>query len=73
MRGEAAFALETERAALRLRLAAAALATTLVLLAGDGASALAAAAIPTFLAGAVALRYGPAGFQLRIGKTSTLG
>ena len=61
MRGEAAFALETERAALRLRLAAAALATTLLLLAGDGASALAAAAIPTFLAGAVALRYGPAG------------
>jgi len=61
MRGEAAFALETERAALRLRLAAAALATTLVLLAGDGTNTLAAAAIPTFLAGAVALRYGPAG------------
>jgi hypothetical protein len=61
MRGEVAFALETERAALRLRLAAAALATTLVLLAGDGANTLAAAAIPTFLAGAVALRYGPAG------------
>jgi len=61
MRGEVAFALETERAALRLRLAAAALATTLVLLAGDGTNALAAATIPTFLAGAVALRYGPAG------------
>jgi signal transduction histidine kinase len=61
MRGEVAFALETERAALRLRLAAAALATTLVLLAGDGANALAAATIPTFLAGAVALRYGPVG------------
>lgn len=61
MRGEAVFALETERAALRLRLAAAALATTLILLAGHGASALAAATIPTFLAGAVVLRYGPAG------------
>ena len=61
MRGEVAFALETERAALRLRLAAAALATTLVLLAGDGANALAAATIPTFLAGAVALRYGRVG------------
>ena len=61
MRGEAVFALETERAALRLRLAAAALATTLVLLAGDGSNTLAAATIPSFLAGAVALRYGPAG------------
>jgi len=61
MRGEVAFALDTERAALRLRLAAAALAATLVVLAGDGANPLAAAAIPTFLAGAVALRYGPVG------------
>lgn len=61
MRGEAVFALETERAALRLRLAAAALATTLVLLAGERATALAAATIPLFLAAAVALRYGPQG------------
>ncbi|HEV8671550.1 MAG TPA: ATP-binding protein [Candidatus Limnocylindria bacterium] len=61
MRGEAVFALDTERAALRLRLAAAALATTLVLLAGDHSSALAAATIPLFLAGSVALRYGPEG------------
>ncbi|HEV8656586.1 MAG TPA: ATP-binding protein [Candidatus Limnocylindria bacterium] len=61
MRGEATFALDTERAALRLRLAAAALATTLVLLAGDRATALAAATVPIFLAAAVALRYGPAG------------
>jgi len=61
MRGEAVFALDTERAALRLRLAAAALATTLVLLAGDHTSALAAAAIPVFLAAAVVLRYGPPG------------
>jgi signal transduction histidine kinase len=61
MRGEATFALETERAALRLRLAAAALATTLVLLAGDRATALAAATVPIFLAAAVALRYGPIG------------
>jgi signal transduction histidine kinase len=61
MRGDVVFALETERAALRLRLAAAALATTLVLLAGDRTNALAAAAIPMFLAGAVALRYLPQG------------
>ena len=61
MRGEAVFALETERAALRLRLAAAALATTLVLLAADHATSLAAATIPIFLAGAVVLRYGPMG------------
>jgi signal transduction histidine kinase len=66
MRGEAAFALETERAALRLRLAAAALATTLVLLAGDRANALAPATIPLFLAGAVALRYLPQGNYPRI-------
>ncbi len=61
MRGEAAFALDTERAALRLRLGAAALATTLVLLAGDRASALAAATLPMFLAAAVVLRYGAPG------------
>jgi len=61
MRGEAAFALDTERAALRLRLAAAALATTLVLLSGDRASALAAATLPMFLAAAVVLRYGAPG------------
>ncbi len=61
MRGEVAFALDTERAALRLRLAAAALATTLVLLAGDRANALAAATIPMFLAAAVVLRYGAPG------------
>ena len=61
MRGEVAFALDNERAALRLRLAAAALATTLVLLAGNHASALAAATIPMFLAGAVVLRYGAPG------------
>ncbi len=61
MRGEAVFAVDTERAALRLRLAAAALATTLVLLAGDRASALAAATIPMFIAASVVLRYGPAG------------
>ncbi len=61
MRGEAVFALETERAALRLRLAAAALATTLVLLAGERATSLAAATIPVYLAGAVVLRYGPLG------------
>ncbi|MGH2492685.1 MAG: hypothetical protein ACRDF9_14400, partial [Candidatus Limnocylindria bacterium] len=66
MRGEAVFALETERAALRLRLAAAALATTLLLLAGNSANALAAATIPTFLAAAVALRYGPQGNMPRI-------
>jgi len=66
MRGEVVFALETERAALRLRLAAAALATTLVLLAGDHATALAAASIPLFLAAAVALRYGPQGNLPRI-------
>ncbi|MEO8632824.1 MAG: HAMP domain-containing sensor histidine kinase [Chloroflexota bacterium] len=61
MRGEAVFALDTERAALRLRLAAAALATTLVLLAGDRANALAAATIPLFIAASVALRYLPQG------------
>jgi signal transduction histidine kinase len=61
MRGEAVFALDRERAALRLRLAAAALATTLVLLAGDRASALAAATIPLFIAASVALRYLPQG------------
>jgi signal transduction histidine kinase len=61
MRGEAVFVLDTERAALRLRLAAAALAGTLVLLAGDRASTLGAATIPLFLAAAVVLRYGPAG------------
>ena len=61
MRGEVAFALDNERAALRLRLAAAALATTLVLLAGNSASALAAATIPMFLAAAVVLRYGAPG------------
>ncbi|TME74255.1 MAG: hypothetical protein E6I48_09780, partial [Chloroflexi bacterium] len=61
MRGEAVFALETERAALRLRLAAAALATTLLLLAGERATALAAATIPVYLAGAVVLRYGRLG------------
>src|SRR5207247_1083355 len=61
MRGEAVFALDTERAALRLRLAAAALATTLVLLAGERATALAAATIPIYLAGAVVLRYGRMG------------
>lgn len=65
MRGEAVFALETERAALRLRLAAAALATTLVLLAGDHATALAAATIPIFLAASVVLRYGPVGHMPR--------
>jgi signal transduction histidine kinase len=61
MRGEAVFAVDTERAALRLRLAAAALATTLVLLAGDRATGLAAATIPMFLAAAVVLRYGATG------------
>src|SRR2546425_1848982 len=61
MRGEAVFALETERAALRLRLAAAALATTLLLLAGERATSLAAATIPVYLAGAVVLRYGRLG------------
>src|SRR6266850_6111710 len=61
MRGEAVFAVDTERAALRLRLAAAALATTLVLLAGDHASSLGAATIPMFLAASVVLRYGPRG------------
>ncbi len=61
MRGEAVFALDTERAALRLRLAAAALATTLVLLAGASATALAAATIPLYLAAAVVLRYGSLG------------
>jgi signal transduction histidine kinase len=61
MRGEVAFALDNERAALRLRLAAAALATTLVLLAGNSASALAAATIPMFLAAAVVLRFGAPG------------
>lgn len=66
MRGEAVFALETERAALRLRLAAAALATTLVLLAGDRSSALAAATIPIFLAASVVLRYGPPGHLPRV-------
>jgi signal transduction histidine kinase len=65
MRGEAVFAVDTERAALRLRLAAAALATTLVLLAGDHASALGAATIPMFLAAAVVLRYGPLGRRPR--------
>jgi signal transduction histidine kinase len=61
MRGEAVFALDTERAALRLRLAAAALATTLVLLAGAASSALAAATIPIYLAAAIVLRYGSLG------------
>ena len=61
MRGEAVFAVDTERAALRLRLAAAALATTLVLLAGDHANSLGAATIPMFLAASVVLRYGPRG------------
>lgn len=61
MRGEAVFALDTERAALRLRLAAAALAATLVLLAGDRANALAAATVPLFIAASVALRYLPQG------------
>jgi len=61
MRGEAVFALETERAALRLRLAATALATTLVLLAGGRATSLAAATIPVYLAAAVVLRYGRTG------------
>src|SRR5687767_4215350 len=61
MRGEVAFVLDNERAALRLRLGAAALATTLVLLAGNSASALAAATIPMFLAGAVVLRFGAPG------------
>jgi signal transduction histidine kinase len=61
MRGNAVFVLETERAALRLRLAAAALATTLVVLAGGQATALAAAAIPVFLAASVVLRYGAPG------------
>ncbi|HUG06752.1 MAG TPA: ATP-binding protein [Candidatus Limnocylindria bacterium] len=61
MRGEAVFVLDLERAALRLRLAATALATTLVLLAGEPASTLAAATIPLFLAGAVVLRYGARG------------
>jgi signal transduction histidine kinase len=58
MRGEAIFVLDTERAALRLRLGFAALATTLVLLAGDQTNALAAATIPVYLAGAVVLRFG---------------
>ena len=66
MRGEAVFALDTERAALRLRLAAAALAGTLVLLAGDRASTLGAATIPIFLAGAVVLRYGPLGHMPQV-------
>jgi len=48
---------ETERAALRLRLAAAALATTLALLAGPRADALAAVAIAALLATAVLIRY----------------
>lgn len=61
MRGEAVFALDTERAALRLRLGAAAIATTLLLLAGGRASALGAAAVPMFLAAAVVLRYGAPG------------
>jgi signal transduction histidine kinase len=61
MRGDAIVALETERAALRLRLAAAALATTLVLLDGGRANTLAAATLPMFLASAVVLRYGPQG------------
>ncbi len=65
MRGEAVFALDTERAALRLRLAAAALATTLVLMAGDHATALGAATIPVFLAASVVLRYGPVGHMPR--------
>jgi signal transduction histidine kinase len=58
MLGEAVFVLDTERAALRLRLGFAALATTLVLLAGDPTNALAAATIPVFVAAAVVLRFG---------------
>jgi signal transduction histidine kinase len=61
MRGEAVFVLDTEKAALRLRLGFAALATTLVLLAGDRTNALAAATIPVYLAAAVVLRFGSAG------------
>jgi len=63
MRGEVVFALDTERAALRLRLAAAALATTLVLLAGERATSLAAATIPVYLAASVVLRFGPTGHR----------
>ena len=66
MRGEAVFALDTERAALRLRLGSAALATTLVLLAGERSSSLAAATIPMYLAAAVVLRYGSPGRMPRL-------
>ena len=55
MLGEAVFVLDTEKAALRLRLGFAALATTLVLLAGDTTNALAAAAIPVYVAAAVVI------------------
>jgi signal transduction histidine kinase len=57
VRGDLAYDLETEKAALRLRLAAVALATTLALLAGTRADASAAVTIPMLLATAVALRY----------------
>ena len=66
MRGEAVFVLDTERAALRLRLGAAALATTLLLLAGDTTNALGAATIPTFVAAAVVLRFGAPGGMPRV-------
>src|SRR6195256_1519846 len=66
MRGEAVFVLDTERAALRLRLGAAALATTLLLLAGDTTNALGAATIPTFVAAAVVLRFGSPGSMPKV-------
>src|SRR6202158_681139 len=61
MLGEAVFVLDTERAALRLRLGAAALATSLILLAGDATNALGPATIPMFVAAAVVLRFGSPG------------
>ncbi len=73
MRGDSLYSLDTDRAALRLRLAAAALAASLVLLAGDRAGALAAATIPILLAAAVVLRYASPGRRPEAPRLAGIG